>query len=167
MKPISQTIIAVAVVAGLALVAAGTATAQGKPAQATRVRHTPMGHPSNPSSTAPKSKSETFPRGVATKLGSTPEAMESAYMTAKAANPKLSRGQFIAANMVAKNLSSKNPAITADALLNGLKSGKSIGQTLQSLGLSSQDAHDAQRQADREAKDAEREADNTAKPKTP
>jgi len=66
----------------------------------------------------------------------------------------LSRGQFIAANMVAKNLSSKNPAITADALLNGLKSGKSIGQTLQSLGLSSQDAHEAQRQADRDTKDA-------------
>ena len=156
MKPMSQIIIAVAVAAGLTLGATATGTAQGKAGgpPAARVRHTPMGHPSNPSSTAPKSKSETFPRGVATKLGSTPEAMESAYLTAKQANPKLSRGQFIAANMVAKNLSSKNPAITVDALLNGLKSGKSIGQTLQSLGLSSQDAHEAQRQADRDAKDA-------------
>jgi hypothetical protein len=154
MKPISHTIIAVAVVAGLALAAAGTAAAQGKPAHTTRVRHTPMGRPSSSSEAAPKPKSESFPRGVAAKLGTTPEALQSAYETAKAANPKLSRGQFIAANMVAQNLSSKNPAITADALLTGLQSGKSIGQTLQSLGLSSQDAHEAQRQADRDAKDA-------------
>ncbi len=167
MKPISQTIIAVAVVAGLALVAAGTATAQGKPAQGPRVRHTPMGHPSTPSNGAPKPKSDAFPRGVAAKLGTTPEAMQSAYETAKAANPKLTRGQFIAANMVAQNLSSKNPAITSAALLSGLQSGKSIGQTLQSLGLSSQEAHDAQRQADRDAKAAERAVDSAEKPKTP
>jgi hypothetical protein len=154
MKPISQIIIAVAVAAGVTLGAASTATAQGKPAQATRVRHTPMGRPSTPSNAGPKPKSESFPRGVAAKLGTTPEALQSAYETAKAANPKLSRGQFIAANVVAKNLSSKNPAITADALLNGLKSGKSIGQTLQSLGLSSEEARDAQRQADRDAKEA-------------
>lgn len=158
MKPISRITIALGVAAGLTLGMAGIAAAQGKPAPppAARVRPTPMGHPSNPSTTAPKpSKSESFPSGVATKLGSTPEAMESAYMTAKQANPKLTRGQFIAANMVAKNLGSKNPAITTQALLSGLQSGKSIGQTLQSLGLSSKEAHDALRQADRDAKEAQ------------
>jgi hypothetical protein len=165
MKPISQTIIAVAVVAGLTLGAAAVGTAQGKPGGHPAARVRPMGHPSTPSNAAPKPK--TFPRGVAAKLGTTPEAMQSAYETAKAANPKLTRGQFIAANMVAQNLSSKNPAITSAALLSGLQSGKSIGQTLQSLGLSSQEAHDAQRQADRDAKAAERAEDSAEKPKAP
>ncbi len=171
MKPISQVIIAVAVAAGVTLGTASIATAQGKPAAppAARVRHAPMGNPSNPSNTAAKApKTASFPSGVATKLGSTPEAMESAYMTAKQANPKLTRGQFIAANMLAKNLGSKNSAITTEALLSGLQSGKSIGQTLQGLGLSSKEAHDAQRQADRDAKEAGRAAtDSAPKPKAP
>jgi len=156
MKSVSQLIIVALVATGLTLGAASAATAQGKSGgpPATRVRHTPMSRPSNGSNAATKPKTETFPRGVATKLGTTPEAMQSAYETANAANPKLTRGQFIAANMVAKNLGAKNPAITTDALLNGLKSGKSIGQTLQSLGVSSQEAHDAQRQAARDAKEA-------------
>ncbi len=170
MKSIAQIIIAGAVATGLTLGAAGTASAQGK-GPVTPVRHTPMSHPSNPSSSsnaAPKAtKSETFPRGVATKLGSTPGEMETAYLSAKQANPKLTRGQFIAANMVAKNLGSKNPAITTPAILSGLQSGKSIGQTLQGLGLSSKEAHDAQRQADRDAREAAAAADSAAKPKTP
>ena len=167
MKPVSQVIIAVAVVAGLTLGTAGTVTAQGKPAAppAARVRHTPMGHPSN-SAPKPKDTNDTF-RGVATKLGTTPDAMQSAYLTAKAANPKLTRGRFVAANILAQNLGSKNSAITTQAILSGLQSGKSIGQTLQSLGLSSKEAHDAQRQADREAKAADRAEDAAEKPKTP
>ncbi len=168
MKPISQVIIAVAAAAGLTLGAAATGTAQGKPAAPPAARHMPMGHPTNPSNTAAKApKTASFPSGVATKLGSTSEAMESAYMMAKQANPKLTRGQFIAANMVAKNLGSKNPAITTPAILSGLQSGKSIGQTLQGLGLSSKEAHDAQRQADRDAREAAAAADSAAKPKTP
>ncbi len=169
MKPISQVLIAVAAAAGLTLGAAATGTAQGKPAAPPAARHMPMGHPTNPSNTAAKApKTASFPSGVATKLGSTSEAMESAYMMAKQANPKLTRGQFIAANMLAKNLGSKNSAITTDALLSGLQSGKSIGQTLQGLGLSSKEAHDAQRQADRDAREAERPAtDSGPKPKTP
>jgi len=159
MKPISHVIIAV--VAGLTLGAAGTVTAQGKPAPVARVRHTPVAHSSNPSS-KPKNPSDTF-RGVAGKLGTTPDAMESAYQTAMQANPKLTRGQFVAANVVAQNLSSKNPAITTQAILSGLQSGKSMGQTLQSLGLSSKEAHDAQRQADRDAKAAQRAAADSAK----
>jgi hypothetical protein len=39
-----------------------------------------------------------------------------------------------------------------------LKSGKSIGQTLQGLGLSAGEAREAQRQADRDAKEAEKQA---------
>ena len=171
MKLISQVIITAAVVASVTLGAAGIATAQGKAGSpaARSVRHTPVGKPSNPSNgmAKPSNKSESFPRGVATKLGSTPEAMESAYLAAKQANPKLTRGQFIAANMIAKNLGSKNSAITTQAILSGLQSGKSIGQTLQGLGVSSLDAHEAQRQAARDAKEAAEAGENAEKPKAP
>ena len=108
----------------------------------------------SPRSTAPKSTTHDTFRGIASKLNTTPEALESAYAAAKQANPKLTRGQFVAANMLAHNLGEKNPGITTQAILDGLKSGKSIGQTLQSLGLSAKDAAAAQRQADREAKTA-------------
>ena len=46
-------------------------------------------------------------RGIAAKLNTTPEAMQTAYEQAKSANPKLTRGQFIAANMLGHNLSDK------------------------------------------------------------
>jgi hypothetical protein len=161
MKPGSQVIIAVAVAAGLTLGAAATGVGQGK-SQTPRARHTSVGHPSN--TAKPSHPSDTF-QGVAKKLGTTPEALETAYSTAKQANPKLKRGQFVAANILAQNLSSKNPAITTQAILSGLQSGKSIGRTLQSLGLSSKEAHDAQRQAAREAKAADRAEDSAEKPK--
>ncbi len=56
-------------------------------------------------------------RGVAAKLNTTPEALQTAYEQAKAANPKLTRGQFIAANMLGQNLSAKG--ITTDKILAG------------------------------------------------
>ncbi len=58
----------------------------------------------------------------------------------------------LAAHMVAHNLGDKNPAITTQAILDGLKGGKSIGQTLQGLGLSAKDAEEAEQQAERDAK---------------
>jgi hypothetical protein len=93
--------------------------------------------------------------GIATKLGTTGTALQQAYDAAKAANPKLTRGQFIAANMLAHNLGEKNPAITTEAILDGLKSGKSIGQTLQGLGLSEKDATDAEHAAVKDAAKAQ------------
>lgn len=105
-------------------------------------------------------------RGIATKLNTTPEALESAYKDAVAANPKLTRGQFIAANVLAQNLESKNPSITTQAILDGLKSGKSIGKTLQSLGLSAKDADKAQSQTASEIRRAEHEASRAPKDST-
>jgi hypothetical protein len=99
-------------------------------------------------------------KGIAAKLGTTSDALESAYQTALAANAKLTRGQFIAANVLAHNLAEKYPTITTQAILDGLKGGKSIGQTLQSYGLSAKDARDAQRAADREIRESEK-ADST------
>jgi hypothetical protein len=101
--------------------------------------------------------------GISKKLNMTPQQLATAYQTALAANPKLTRGQFIAANVLAQNLGEKNPAITTQAILDGLKGGKSIGQTLHSLGLSDKEADEAEKAADKEAKEAERDADQAAK----
>jgi hypothetical protein len=103
-------------------------------------------------------------RGIATKLNTTPEALQTAYEQAKTANPKLTRGQFIAAQMLGQNLSAKG--ITTDQILAGLAGGKSIGQTLRSLGLSDQEAKAAEQTADRDVKEADKAAKAQAKPDT-
>jgi hypothetical protein len=130
-------------------------------AAAQHAARAPMSHPRTAATTRqPETRgAESAERtksfnGIATKLGTTGTALQQAYDAAKAANPKLTRGQFIAANVLAHNLGEKNPAITTQAILDGLKSGKSIGQTLQGLGLSEKDATDAEHAADKDVKDA-------------
>lgn len=139
---------------GLVLATSMTALAQ-KPVRMPKSGHAAASQP--PTGPETSKDHEAF-RGIATKLNTTPEALESAYQAAKAANPELTHGQFVAANMVAHNLGEKNPAITTEALLDGLKSGTSIGKTLQSLGLSAKEAKEAERQADRDAKTAREQA---------
>jgi hypothetical protein len=51
-----------------------------------------------------------------------------------------------------QNLGSRHPNITRDAILNGLNSGRSLGQTLQDLGLSERESKDARKQAEAEIK---------------
>src|SRR6266704_875482 len=101
-------------------------------------------------------------RGIAAKLNTKPEALQTAYEQATSANPKLTRGQFIAANMLGHNLSDKG--ITTDKLLGGLASGKSMGQTLMSLGLTDQEAKQAEKAADKEVREANKAAKAQAKP---
>jgi hypothetical protein len=93
-------------------------------------------------------------RGIAVKLNTTPEALQNAFENARVANPKLSRGNFVAANVLADNLGAQHPNITTQAILSGLQSGKSIGRTLQSLGLSGTEAKQARRAADYDTKAA-------------
>jgi len=146
----------VALASGLALVTASGVAAQ-KPAHPHAVAHAPTA--GKPSGVDPdRAKNLSRFRGVAQKLGTTPEALEAAYVAARKDNPNLTHGQFIAANVVAHNLSAKNPNITAQAILDGLKSGKSIGQTLHGLGLSAKDARDAEQAATHEADEAEKTA---------
>jgi hypothetical protein len=83
--------------------------------------------------------------------------LRSGYQAALATNPDLKFGQFVAANRIAKNLGARNPNITTDAILQGLADGKSIGQRLQELGLSSNEAKDAVKTADREIKESKRQ----------
>ncbi len=73
-------------------------------------------------------------RGVAMKLGMTPEQLQTAYEKALTTTPA------------------------------GLANHKSIGQTLHSLGLSDQEAKDAEKAADRDVREADKAADKAAKP---
>ncbi len=117
-------------------------------------RPTAMSH----QTTAPNTPRPMSFKGIANKLGTTSDILERDYQTALAANPKLTRGQFVAANVLEKNLGDKNPAITTPAILDGLKSGKSIGQTLQALGVKANDARDAQRAANREIQQSQKDS---------
>jgi hypothetical protein len=102
-------------------------------------------------------------KGIASKLNTTPAALETQFEAAHAANPKLTHGQFVAANVVAQNLGATHPGITAQAILDGLKSGKSIGKTLQGYELTKKQADDAEDAAKREIKAAEKAAKKAAK----
>ncbi|HEV8510827.1 MAG TPA: hypothetical protein VGQ48_10305, partial [Gemmatimonadales bacterium] len=100
------------------------------------------------------------------KLNTTPVALQNAFASARATNPKLSRGNFIAANVLADNLGARHPNITTQAILSGLQSGKSVGQTLQALGLSAAEAKQERRAAEQDRKDADkrvRDADKADK----
>jgi len=147
-----------------------TAGAQKPAPKVTHTTAPPKAKPEvKPTHPAVPKVAESF-TGIASKLGTTPTALETAFETARAANPKLTHGQFIAANVLAQNLSGKNPTITVQAILDGLKSGKSIGKTLQGLGLSAKDADAAEDAAQKEIKTAEKaakEAAEEAKDKKP
>jgi hypothetical protein len=94
--------------------------------------------------------------GMAARLHTTANDLRSGYQAALTANPNLKFGQYVAATRLARNLGATNPNVTTNAILAGLASGESIGQTLQDLGLSKQQAKDAQKRAEREVKDARR-----------
>jgi hypothetical protein len=95
--------------------------------------------------------------GLAKGMNMSANELRDGYQAALATNPDLKFGQFVAANRIAKNLGSRNPNITTDAILQGLADGKSIGQRLQELGLSSNEAKDAVKTADREIKESKRQ----------
>ena len=90
--------------------------------------------------------------GIANTLHTNANDLRAGYQAALATNPNLKFGQYVAATRLAQNLGGRFPAVTRSAILAGLASGKSIGRTLQDLGLSSHDANEAKKQADREIK---------------
>jgi len=92
--------------------------------------------------------------GMAKGMNMSANQLRSGYQAALATNPNLKFGQYVAANRIAKNLGDRNPNITTAAILQGLAGGKSIGQTLQGLGLSSKEAKDAEKRADQEIKES-------------
>ena len=80
--------------------------------------------------------------------------LRSDYQTALATNPDLSFGNYVSAVRLGQNLNGRFPNVTTDAILNGLASGRSLGQTLQDLGLSNDEAKAARKQADADIKAA-------------
>jgi hypothetical protein len=74
------------------------------------------------------------------------------YRAALATNPDLKFGQYVAAHMIARNLGSRNPDITAEAILSRLEEGDSIGEALRDLGVNRDEAKRAEKAAKRQMK---------------
>src|SRR6266498_609193 len=94
--------------------------------------------------------------GIANTLHVNANELRSGYQAALLVNPNLKFGQYVAATRLGQNLHSRFPNITRDAILAGLASGDSLGRTLQNLGLSSNEASEAKKQAEREMKNAKK-----------
>jgi hypothetical protein len=92
--------------------------------------------------------------GMAAGLHTTANDLRAGYQAALIANPSLKFGQYVAATRIAANLGGRNPSITQESILGGLADGKSIGQTLQDLGLSNREAKEAKKRAEQEIKAA-------------
>lgn len=107
---------------------------------------------------APERGSEELGRytGLSKKLGTTPEDLRASYETALAANPDLTWGQFVSANVVADNLGTRYPNITTAAILDGYLNGRSLGRTLEDLGMGEEQAEAAEKEAKREVKAAKK-----------
>ena len=80
--------------------------------------------------------------------------LRSGYEAALASNPDLTFGNYVAATRLSQNLNRRFPNVTRDAILNGLASGRSLGQTLQDLGLNDRESKEARKRADAEIKAA-------------
>src|SRR5215212_11621690 len=87
--------------------------------------------------------------GVARALHTNANDLRAGYQAALATNPDLTFGNYVAATRLGQNLNRRFPNVTRDAILSGLASGRSLGQTLQDLGLHSDEAKEARKQADR------------------
>ena len=92
--------------------------------------------------------------GITNTLHVNANDLRNGYQAALAVNPNLKFGQYVAATRLEQNLHSRFPNVTRDAILTGLASGDSLGRTLQNLGLSSHEASEARKRAEREIKDA-------------
>ena len=92
--------------------------------------------------------------GVPRALHTNANDLRAGYQAALATNPDLTFGNYVSATRLSQNLGRKNPNITRTAILNGLSSGRSLGQTLQDLGLNDRESKDARKQVERELKEA-------------
>ena len=92
--------------------------------------------------------------GIAHTLHVNANDLRDGYQAALVTNPGLKFGQYVAATRLAQNLNDRFPNVTRDAILAGLASGDSLGRTLQNLGLSSREASDAKKRAEKEMKNA-------------
>ncbi len=94
--------------------------------------------------------------GIPNALHTNANDLREDYQAALANNPNLKFGQFVAATRLSQNLLTRFPNITRDAILVSLADGNSLGKTLKNLGLSSSEAKEAKKQAERDIKEGKR-----------
>src|ERR1041385_3499028 len=92
--------------------------------------------------------------GVPRALHTNANDLRAGYQAALARNPDLTFGNYVAATRLGQNLNGRFPNVTREAILSGLVSGQSLGQTLQDLGLSHDESKAARKQAEAEIKAA-------------
>jgi len=92
--------------------------------------------------------------GVADALRVNANDLRAGYQTALLTNPELKFGHYVAATRLEQNLGTRFPNVTRQAILERLATGDSIGQALQDLGLGSDEAKAAKKQAERDIKAA-------------
>jgi len=92
--------------------------------------------------------------GVPRALHTNANDLRAGYQAALGTNPDLTFGNYVSATRVGQNLNRRFPNVTRDAILGGLASGRSLGQTLQDLGLSSDESKQARKQAEADIKAA-------------
>jgi hypothetical protein len=80
--------------------------------------------------------------------------LRAGYEAALVGNPDLKFGHYVSATRLSQNLNRRFPNVTREAILNGLASGRSLGQTLQDLGLNERESKEARKRADAEIKAA-------------
>lgn len=97
--------------------------------------------------------------GLARRLDTTPEALRDSFEAARATNSDLKFGHFVAAGVIADNLSASHPEITTEAILLGLENGDSIGRTLRNLGLPKDEAKQAEKEAKKQIKESKKAND--------
>jgi hypothetical protein len=83
--------------------------------------------------------------------------LRAGYQAALVNNPDLTFGNYVSATRVSQNLGRRFPNITRSAILDGLASGRSLGRTLQDLGLNDREARDARKLAEDEIKQARKQ----------
>lgn len=94
--------------------------------------------------------------GIAHALRVNANDLRAGYQTALLTNPGLKFGQYVAATRLEQNLGPRFPGVTRQAILNRLATGDSIGEALRGLGLGSNEANAAKKQAERDIKAAKR-----------
>lgn len=92
--------------------------------------------------------------GIPRTLRTNANDLRAGYQTALLTNPDLKFGNYVSATRLSQNLGRRHPNITRTAILDGLASGRSLGQTLQDLGLNERDSKEARKQVERELKEA-------------
>ena len=92
--------------------------------------------------------------GLPNALHTNANDLRDGYQAVLATNPDLSFGNYVSATRLGQNLNRRFPDVTRDAILAGLASGRSLGQTLQDLGLSSDESKAARKQAEAQIKAA-------------